>query len=175
MNFSIGKMISNVKDAIGNILTGEIPVVDVYQREYSNPYCMNIVIPITSATQQVYTIPTQDNFKDKILIGIATRKQNASDNRYSKNGNKLINNDLIAAGFITLTQSNLVVHDDLPLENIVHEPSGQAGTYMQCLIEGQLTPVGSRIEFSIPPGATNKDRDVELIIFYVPKGLTCYK
>lgn len=175
MNFSVGKIASGIKSAIGSVMTGNVPVIDVYQREYSTPYSKNVVIPITSATQRSYQIPDYDFFKDKIIVGIGTRQQNAADNRRSKNGNLLINTAGMAMAFVTLSQNSLSVLESQPLETLVHEPTNQAGTYLQVLIEGEFTPQQSTIQFSVDPGVGNAGRDVELQIYYVPKNVACYQ
>ena len=176
MNFSIGRIASKVKNAIGAIISSNLPVVDVYQREYSSPYSMNIVIPITSNTNKSYQIPDLDFFRDKLILGISTRKQNAADSKYSKNGKLLINDAALTACFLRLSQNNLQVHESIPLENLVHDSSGgRANTYYQLLIEGGFTPQSSTVEFAIAPGATNNGRDVELLIHYVPLSATCYQ
>lgn len=175
MNFSIGKRLSGIRNGIGAIMNGNFPVVDVYQREYSNPYSKNIVIPITAANQRLYQIPDLDFFRDKLILGIATRKQNAGDTRYSKDGRKLINDAGMASAFLRLSQNNLQVQESIPLEFLVHEPSGQANTYAQVMLEQGFTPQSSSIEFSIDPGGANVSRDVELIIFYVPLNVACYQ
>ncbi|HMW39298.1 MAG: hypothetical protein K1X68_13660 [Saprospiraceae bacterium] len=175
MNFSVGKALSGVLNAIGSVMSNNFPVVDVYQREHSTPYSKNIVVPITVATQRSYQIPDYDFFKDKIIIGISTRQQNAGDTRYSKNGNKLINAAGMAAAFLTLSQNSLSVIESMPLESLVHETSNVAGTYLQVLIEGEFTPQQSTVQFAIDPGVGNVGRDVELIVYYVPKQAACYQ
>lgn len=175
MNFSIGKLISGVKNGIGAIVNGNFPVVDVYQRPYSNPYSQNIVIPITSATQRTYQIPDLDFFRDKLIIGIATRAQNTDDNKYSKNGRKLITPAALNCAFLRLSQNNLQVQENLPLAFLVHEHTGgSANTYAQVMLEQGLTPQSSMIEFSQDP-AGNAGRDVELIVYFVPLSAACYQ
>lgn len=176
MNFSIGKIIAKAQSAIGSVISSNLPVVDVYEREFSSPYSQTLVIPIKSSTQRSFQIPDVDFFRDKLIIGISTRQQNAGDTRYSKNGNKLINNTLLAAAFLRLSQNNLTVHESIPMENLVHDSViGRANTYMQLMIEGGLTPQSSTIEFAVDPGGTNNGRDVELIIHYVPLNAVCYR
>lgn len=176
MNFSIGKIVSGIKNAIGATITNSLPVVDVYEREYASPYSSNVVVPITSANVRSYQIPDLDFFRDKLIIGISTRKQNAEDTKYSKSGRKLINDAGLTSAFLRLSQNNLQVQESIPLENLVHDSSGgHANTYYQILIEGGFTPQSSSIEFSLDPGSGNVGRDVELLIHYVPLSAVCYQ
>jgi len=176
MNFSIGKIARNIREAIGAIVSGEWPVVDVYQREHSNPYTKNLVIPVTSNTTLSIPLQDLDFFRDKLILGFATRMQSEADDKYSKNGRKLISRAAMNFTFLKLMQNNLVVQESLPLEFLVHDAvtSGVANTYAQVLLEEGLTPSSSCIEFSQPP-AGQSGRDIELIVYYVPLAKACYQ
>lgn len=148
-------------------------IVELFQREYPVPYAKNIIVTVTSAGQAVYNIPDMDYFRDFMVVGISTRKQSAADDRYSKNGRKLISLAAMGQCFIRLAQNSAQILEQMPLEHLVHEYNNQAGTYMQLAIDGGFSTQSSTVEFSgtIPAGDVN--RDVELIIYYLPKTQIC--
>ncbi len=178
MNFSIGKLINGIKGGIGALTSGQIPIIDIYQREHSIPYAKNVSVQVNSNTQFVYPIPDMDYFRDKIIVGISTRKQNAGDTRLSKDGHKLLTDAQIARCFLDLSQNNNTVTEKYPAENMVHEPSAGAGTYAQILIERDFTTHSSNVLFSgtasLGLGAS-EIRALELIFYYVPLSQACYQ
>lgn len=175
MNFSIGKLLSTAKNHLGAIMTGNFPVIDPIEREYSSPYTKNIVIQVTSVTQRSYQIPDMDFFRDKIIVGIHTRRQSPDDDKLSKNGRKLITNAAMGQCFVKLTQNNNLVDEQLPLEWLIHETNAMAATYGQKILEGGFTTQSSGIEFSGTIPAGDIGRDVELIFHYVPISQNCYQ
>lgn len=144
----------------------QINEINPLNREYASPKSTNIVININDAGIKKYQIPDLDHFKDKIIVGIHTRRQNTADNKFDKNGRKLISEALLSCAFLTLTQNNSSIDEKLPLEFLIHEPSGNAGTYYQKIIAGAFTTHSSTVEFTGTIDPSDVGRSVELIFHY---------
>jgi hypothetical protein len=158
---------------IGSIVDNNLPVIDIHDREYPVPYARTVVINVNNS-QRVYDIPDNDFWRDKLIVGVATRKQDGSNTRYSKNGNLLIPQSWLGRAFLRLSQNNNQVVENIPLEMLVHEP-GQALSYMQLIMDGGFSTSSSALEFSGTGALTGGPFDVELVFFYVPKNKICYQ
>lgn len=145
---------------------------ELFAREYQAPYSKSVEI-IVDTSAQSFAIPDLEFFKEHFIFGVVIRKQNEADTRRSRSGYKLLNDSLLNRTFVTLSQNQTVIFDKLPAELLVHEPSGQAGSYAQLLIEEGFSPQNSNI--FIAGGAPVLDgetkRAFELTFYYLPKTL----
>lgn len=145
---------------------------ELFAREHQQPYSKAVEIFVDTSAQS-FAIPDLDFFRDHFIFGIVTRKQNDSDTRLSRSGKKLLNDSVMARSFITLSQNQTVIIDKLPVELLVHEPSAQAGSYAQILIEEGFSTQNSNLFIAggVPVLDGESKRALELIFYYLPKTL----
>lgn len=148
----------------------------IFDREHHIPYAKTVEVLVDKDGVRSYPIQDLDFFRNYFIIGIVTRQQNATDNRYSKSGYKIITAAQMARAFLVMTQNNNTVHDKMPLELFIHEAPADPGSYAQILIEKEFTAQSSSIEFAgvsaLGLGA-NETRAVELTFIYLPKSADC--
>lgn len=148
----------------------------IFDREHHIPYAKTVEVLVDKDGVRSYPIQDLDFFRNYFIIGLVTRQQNATDNRYSKSGYKIITAAQMARAFLVMTQNNNTVHDKMPLELFIHEAPADPGSYAQILIEKEFTAQSSSIEFAGVGAlglAGGETRAVELTFIYLPKSADC--
>lgn len=148
----------------------------IFDREHHIPYAKTVEVLVDKDGVRSYPIQDLDFFRNYFIIGIVTRQQNATDNRYSKSGYKIITAAQMARAFVVMTQNNNTVHDKIPLEWLIREAPADPGSYAQILIEKEFTAQSSSIEFAGVAAlglAVGETRAVELTFIYLPKSADC--
>lgn len=143
---------------------------ELFAREYQAPYSKSVEI-LVNTSANTFAIPDLDFFRDHFIFGIVIRKQNEGDTRRSRSGYKLLNDTVLVRSFITLSQNQTVIIDKIPAELLVHEPSGQAGSYAQILIEEGFSTQNSNLFIAggVPVLDSETTRALEITFYYLPK------
>jgi len=140
-----------------------ISLFDPLNREHPVIMAKTIRRTISSTSNPSFKFADDDTLKNSIIIGFAIRRAAAA--RLSAGGRALINDTLLAKGFLKIKSGG---HDDVfevPLEYLVHADTVHGPmTYAQMRIENwNLTESG--VDFSGVTGAALNE-DFELLVIY---------
>lgn len=132
----------------------------------SQPIKFNVTESVTTnAGKQKYSLKAWTKIKDHAhkVIGLFVRKQNGASTRYSMNGNKLLNNNSLAACYLQIKQNSSDAIFDYPLENFVHESGVNGpGEYASVKFENGIDVSGSFIVINNGAAIVNNE-DIEIV------------